>query len=78
VSAIRNERTKLTATYLNTAAGGLFTAGVVAPLAAAVFGVTEAGGHISALTLAIGVTIFLGASLSLHAAARAVLKGLIL
>ena len=46
------ERVKLTAAYLNTAAGGLFTTGVVAPFAAAVFGVTGAAGPLSALTLA--------------------------
>lgn len=37
MTLIHNERTKLTATYLNTAAGGLFGAGFVAPIAAAVF-----------------------------------------
>lgn len=40
---IHNERTKLTATYLNTAATGFLGAGVVAPLAAAVFGLTGPG-----------------------------------
>jgi hypothetical protein len=72
---VRNERTKLTATYLNTAAGGLFTAGVVAPLVAAVFGLGT-GPHLSALTLVLGIAIFLAASGSLHLAARTVLKGL--
>lgn len=76
MSAVRAERTKLTAAYLNTIAGGLFTAGVVAPLAAATFGVAGAGGHISALTLAVGVTIFLVCSVGVHALARFVLKGL--
>jgi hypothetical protein len=70
------ERVKLTATYLNTAAGGLFTTGVVAPIAAAVFGVTGATGPLSALTLGIGGTMFLVASLVAHAAARFVLKDL--
>ncbi len=73
---VRTERVKLTATYLNTAAGGLFTAGVVAPVAAAVFGVTAAGSHIGPLTLLLGVTMFLGCSVGLHALARMVLKGL--
>lgn len=70
------ETVKLTAAYLNTATGGRFTTGVVAPFAAAVFGVTGAAGPLSALTLAIGATMFLGASLAAHAAARFVLKGL--
>ncbi|WP_027170622.1 hypothetical protein [Methylobacterium sp. 10] len=73
---VRTERVKLTATYLNTAAGGLFTAGVVAPTAAAVFGVTASGSHIGPLTLLLGVAIFLGCSVGLHAMARMVLKGL--
>lgn len=72
---VANERTKLTATYLNTAGGGLFTAGVVAPLVAAVFGLGT-GPHLSVLTLVLGIAIFLGASGSLHLAARTVLKGL--
>lgn len=75
MSLIANERTKLTATYLNTAAGGLFTAGVVAPLVAAVFGIGPAG-EAGALTLVLGVTIFLIVSGALHAAACSVLKGL--
>lgn len=74
--AVHNERTKLTATYLNTAAGALFGAGVVAPTAAAVFGLAGPPGHLPALTLGLGALIFLGASLALHAAARYVLKGL--
>ncbi|GJE58982.1 hypothetical protein [Methylobacterium trifolii] len=73
---VRIERIKLTANDLNTAAGGLFTAGVVAPLAAAVFGVTGPAGGLSALTLVLGVAIFLCASVALHAAARLVPKGL--
>ena len=70
---ITNERTKLTATYLNAGAAGFFTTGFVAPIAAAVFGITA---QIPALTLGIGALIFLSASLALHVAARYVLKGL--
>ena len=76
MSLIPNERTKLTAAYLNTAAGGLFTAGVVAPLVAVVFGISGPTGIPSALTLVIGVAIFFGASVTLHLVARVVLKGL--
>lgn len=76
MSLIHNERAKLTATYLNTAAGGLFGAGFVAPIAAAVFGVAGPAGAVPTLTLGLGALIFLGASLALQVAARYVLKGL--
>ena len=72
-SLIFNERIKLTAAYLN-AAGSCFTAGVVAPLAAALFGV--GGPAIPLLTLGVGVLIFLGASVGLHALGRTVLRRL--
>lgn len=72
---VRNEGTKLTATYINAGAGALFTAGVVAPIAAAVFGVGTAAG-VSALTLGVGILMFLTGSVALHAAARYALKRL--
>lgn len=74
--AIRNERVKLTAGYVDRMAGALFTAGVVAPAAAAVFGLTGAGTGLSTLTIVVGVTIFLSISLGLHWAARFLLRGL--
>lgn len=70
MSVVRTERIKLTASYLNAAAGGVFTAGVVAPIAAAVFGLTGPAGVLPALTLLIGVAIFLSVSVGLHMAAR--------
>lgn len=73
---LRNKRIELTAAHLNTAAGGLFAAGVVAPLVAAVFGLGNAAGNLLALTLVLGIAIFLFASGALHLAARTVLKGL--
>ncbi len=73
---VRQERTKLTASYLNTIAGSLFTAGVAAPIAAAVFVFTGAGARIDALTLVLGSAIFLACSVILHFAARALLKRL--
>ena len=76
MSQIPNEQRKLTAAYLNTAAGGLFTAGVVAPLVAAVFGISGPSGGPSALTLVIGVAIFLGASGAVHWVARTILRGM--
>ena len=72
MSLVSNERIKLSASYLNTAAGGLFTAGFVAPLAATVFGVS-AQTSLSALTLAGGIAIFLLASIALHTCARVIL-----
>ena len=70
-----NERLKLTATYLNTAAGTCFAAGVVAPFAALMFGFSS-GGSASTLTFVLGVATFLIASGALHLAARSILKGL--
>ncbi len=40
MSLVHNERTKLTSSYLKTASGAFLAPGVVAPLAAVVFGVT--------------------------------------
>jgi len=76
MSLVGNERRKLTAAYLNTMAGGLFTAGVAVPIAAAVFGFTGAGVPVGALTLLGGTTMFLAVSVGLHLAARSALKGL--
>ncbi len=76
MSLIDNERTKLTATDLNTAAGGLFTAAVIAPVVAATFGVSGAAGSLFALTLVGGVATVLGCSVGLHLLARTVPRGL--
>ena len=67
MSLISNERIKLSAADLNTAAGGLFTA--VAPLVATVFGVSGRS-NLSALTLSEGIAIFFLASIALHGCAR--------
>ncbi|TXM88777.1 hypothetical protein [Methylobacterium sp. WL116] len=69
MSLISNERIKLSAAYLNTAAGGLFTAGVVAALVATVFGVSGRS-NLSALTLSGGIAIFFLASIALYGCAR--------
>ena len=76
MSLVHNEQTKITAAYLNTAASAFFAAGVVAPLAAFIVGVTGPSSSVSMLTLLLGVTIFLAVSIGLHLAARYVLKGL--
>ena len=67
---VRNERVKLTAGYLNTAATTLFGVGVVAPLVAAVYGFAAAGSPLPPLTLLIGFTMFSSMSGALHIAAR--------
>ena len=48
--AIRNERVELTAGFVDRMAGACFAAGVVAPAAAAVFGLTGPGTSVSTLT----------------------------
>ncbi len=76
MSLVHNEQTKVTAGYLNAAASAFFGAGVVAPLAAAVFGLTGPGLPVSTLIIVTGATIFLGVSIGFHLAARYVLRGL--
>ncbi|WP_407518754.1 hypothetical protein [Methylobacterium oryzisoli] len=76
MSLIHNEQTKLTAGYLNAGASAFLAAGVVAPIAAAVFGVTGPGGPVPTLTIVIGVSMFLVGSILLHLAARYLLRSL--
>lgn len=76
MSLIENERLKLTAGYLNTAAGACFAAGVVAPAVAVTFGYAASPAPVAPLTFLFGITTFFLASLSLHVAARFLLKGL--
>ena len=76
MSLVRNERLKPTATYPNAAANAFLTAGVVAPLAATVFGLTASLATPSRLILAAGIPIFLIVIAALHAAARHALNGL--
>ena len=70
------EQIKLMATYTNTGASSLFTVGVAAPSAAAVFGFGGATYPFAPLTLAVGMPIFFSVSLLLHLLARKLLKGL--
>jgi hypothetical protein len=72
---IHNERTKLTATLLNTVASGLLITGVVAPLVALVYGVP---GPAQAAGWLIAVSSFacLAASITIHFVARFVLRAL--
>lgn len=70
------ERIKLLANFLNTLGTSLFTVGVAAPLAAAVFGFGGATYPFNPLTLAIAMPMFLAASVSVHIVARYILRGL--
>ena len=73
---VRNEQRKLTATYLNVVAGSFFTAGVAAPIAAAVFGIAGSGAPIGTLTVVVGTTIFVASSVTIHFVARTLLRSL--
>lgn len=71
-TTIRNERTKLTATWLNTAAGTSLAVGVLGPLAGAYFGYAGLA-PLAFSTFTGGVLLWLVAALLLHAAARFIL-----
>jgi hypothetical protein len=74
MSLIQNERTKLTASALNTAATSSFIVGVLAPVAAAFYSFGTV--RIPVLTIALGVCVWLMTAVALHLGARRVLKGL--
>ena len=74
MSLIHNERTKLSANALNTAATSCFTVGVLAPLAAAFYNVGLA--VITLRPVAIGAAFWLGIALLLHYQARLMLGSL--
>ena len=71
---IHNERIKLRANALNTAATSSFAIGVLAPLASALYGVQPDRLH--AITLVIGVVAWFVAAIYTHSRAQAVLGGL--
>jgi hypothetical protein len=71
LSLVQNERTKLTATWLNTLPTALVAAGAFAPLAALLYGIAELKGErASALALAAGC---LALGTGLHLLGRALL-----
>lgn len=76
MSLIENERTKLLATGLNTAASSCFTVGIATPLAGYVYNVSAFRTHIDRLELGIGMACWLLAAISLHLIARRILRGL--
>lgn len=69
-TTIHNERTKLTATWLNGVAVAILAVGGFAPMFTAIY-----SGHIS-LLLPIGAAICFALSIALHYWARRTLKGL--
>jgi hypothetical protein len=74
VSLIHNERTKLTANWLDRAGTAAITLGVIAPLAAAVFGYGTP--TLSERKLAIGIAFWFLAGVALHVVARLLLRRL--
>ena len=74
MSLIHNERTKLTATYLNGVAIALFAVGSLAPIFSYAFSPSSAQ---PLWLVASAAAICLGASVALHWAARRILKGLV-
>ena len=74
MTLIHNERVKLAAAALNTMATSCFTIGVLAPVAAAVYG--SAGLAVSTNFLVSCVLAWSSVALSLHSAAKHVLGGL--
>lgn len=75
MSLIHNEKTKLLAGALNTAATSSFTIGVLAPLAAAFYDL--ANRPVAASTLLLGTAVWFSSAVALHLAARLVLGKLI-
>jgi hypothetical protein len=76
VNLIHNERLKLTAGALNTAATSCFTVGIATPLAGYLYNIGGLRSALGIAELAIGLAGWLLAALSLHLAARYVLKAL--
>ena len=74
MSLIHNERTKLSAAALNTAATSCFTVGVLAPMAAAFYNIGPGRGSFQ--SVAFGALIWLSAASFLHYHGRRILGGL--
>ena len=68
---VHNERTKLTATWLNTLATALIAAGVFAPAVAALYGLSSI--HVGPLLEAVILIGCLVLGVGIHLAARTVL-----
>ena len=74
MSLVDNERTKLTANWLDRAGTAAFTIGVIAPLAATMYGYPSPPTSVGNLLL--GIVVWFLLSVSLHFLARLVLKRL--
>lgn len=74
MSLIENERTKLLANALDRTSTACVTVGLLAPIAAVLYGATATA--LQPLTFAIGGPIWILVALSLHLGARLVLRGL--
>ena len=74
MSLIHNERTKLTASWLNTLSGAATAAGAIAPLAAAFYSVSAA--QVSLVFFFLGSRFGFLRRSRRHLAARFVLRGL--
>jgi Na+/pantothenate symporter len=76
VSKAREEKIKLTANLLNTAAGSSFTVGVVAPAVAVYLNLGDAAAKVTLRDLILNVVFWLFAASMLHLGARAILDRL--
>jgi len=74
MSLIQNERTKLLASALNTAATSSFAIGVIAPMAAVFYNVNQPP---PILALLLGIVLWFTAAIGLHLAARYILGRLL-
>lgn len=68
---VRNERTKLTASWLNALAAALVAAGVFAPIAALIYGLSQIPQN--SLQLSLVILICIAGGVFLHWIGRAVL-----
>jgi hypothetical protein len=69
MSLVHNERTKLTANWLNTLAAGIILTGVVAPLVAAIYGLPGPA-RASYAAIVLLALVWLAAGTGLHITAR--------
>jgi len=73
--SVRNKRLELLAATVNSAATSAIAVGIIAPLAAALYGVGAPDGP-KAASIATGFVVWIAAACALHSAARWILGGL--
>lgn len=76
MSKARDEKIKLTANLLNTAAGSSFTVGVIAPTVAVYLNLGDAASRVTLRDLILNVVFWLFAACMLHLGARVILDRL--